>query len=1612
MKNIEETDIEEELKQKFKELVENQDFKELISRAYSHILQKEINEDYLRRQVPEELLDNLPELLEHLDRLKERAKENLKNQYSESLLPEDLESVEKHIEEQIEKTKEFFSKGETLADDILEKELDSLAEELGGKKEEGEERRDLESEIESYLKYLSETEGPLREYINRLSKGFLFTDFENLTLLSLERQIKTLGFDRTLRGLLDFVGGLLSINEGRALTPLEVLNRVKDLLSRDPDGLTKELLDFCVAHGFSASQYKDSHFSYEELKNTIEGIKTDCQTRLGAIGFMLQNFLPKYENAITHSFLKTTNPLSLQITNMLLNNLKNKTGELFEFVKSDVRSHFLRNLLEAKYELEQEKRLALEKEEEFLKQKEDELSKNFEVPEELKSGDEEGSSFRTVLDQLIKYAPTREVYKGEETSLSPIAASLILETIKPNGLVNSEDANVAFNGMLYQAASYLDAVAKQNFEHIKRRFSLEGKNFDYTLILNAIKYLLEEKMVHCEENSDCNSIVKNRILDRIKEALIEFNFLPLDAKSIPPNIEKDEEGNIKYLDHTEDDHIYPTRISNFFESLKKLSGYLIAYSMLENGVYVSELETAVNNFHKSLPDDTTFGTEDGLSFIDSNLSWFLAPPVEGERHRVVEFLDYLKDIFQRKTGEEVLEEVFKIELPASVPFVLGAMKFIEGVVRPVSEIEEYSPGLIREEFNKVFDYEEFGDYLDRIYKILLTQYPSHLKPGELTDDIPLSVTENSSSSISSITQQREDSEQPEEEKIEKVSISDLEENLLNDRDFIEQFLDLSEENEEHEYKINDDKTIIFYRDENFGPSVRLVYRGESLKEVPLSEFSNELPLLQQIDELYEKILAPPEEVMEREVERLSRALNKKIKPSKRAKTKERLKQKQKIQEVPTPTEDKEEVPEEPTDIKEEFEEKEPIQETISEPEETKTPSEPEEIKAPEKKTQKKQKTKPQKETSKKKTKRPEEPVEEIQEETLVPPAVEEEHKERIEQISEEKDEEHLKEIELAKNNTVELQDYLPTLKRLFSPDVIRQLSDFLSKGIIGEISEEQARDVKTFISLGIFSPENKEFFKFISIALKEYLPEISQYIEQYEREIQEDKDFSKFAQKITENALKTLSKSEEEKLISLAKKLASSKNPVASSVARRFLETRERSFFSKKTIFNKNKRETLSRLKDSIKAFIESGEDTFSPISGIEVANLLGSLSLNIEKDGELYVLPVTDFDEEINEDTLENLTYMIAALEDESVRSYVPLLNQVILSDGDEEFSVFNIVFGKRRLSDGFVYFIENPFEEKTYLYSSAQEFLLDSFYYLYSPEENIEQRSESVSSQIEEDKEEVEEKTEKEPQEETTEKKKAPQKGSAKKEKGTQKKQSEKSPKEKKQKTKPRGKIKTEIAEATINEQGTIQVKVVDENLISGEKETSVLENVAPDEIRKHRINTTLRKLGIPEIKVRNDNELFALGKYYEQVITKPKESIEEERRLYFVAEYEDLLDAILSFKYQETKDSPTIQKTAKEVIDSYNPEKFKKSLLNSMMPKLLAVYDIELESLEAAIQELQIPSDIGRYKHNINPRNLKASFVEDIEEEVTRFLRNLGITDASRSFIQGEILRALLT
>jgi hypothetical protein len=42
------------------------------------------------------------------------------------------------------------------------------------------------------------------------------------------------------------------------------------------------------------------------------------------------------------------------------------------------------------------------------------------------------------------------------------------------------------------------------------------------------------------------------------------------------------------------------------------------------------------------------------------------------------------------------------------------MKFLEGVVRPISEIEKYRPRLIREEFNKVFDYGGFGDYLNRI----------------------------------------------------------------------------------------------------------------------------------------------------------------------------------------------------------------------------------------------------------------------------------------------------------------------------------------------------------------------------------------------------------------------------------------------------------------------------------------------------------------------------------------------------------------------------------------------------------------------------------------------------------------------------------------------------------------------------------------------------------------------------------------------------------------------------------------------------------------------------------------------------------------------------------
>ncbi len=591
----------------------------------------------------------------------------------------------------------------------------------------------------------------------------------------------------------------------------------------------------------------------------------------------------------------------------------------------------------------------------------------------------------------------------------------------------------------------------------------------------------------------------------------------------------------------------------------------------------------------------------------------------------------------------------------------------------------------------------------------------------------------------------------------------------------------------------------------------------------------------------------------------------------------------------------------------------------------------------------------------------------------------EEVKEKLEEqaseiVLEDAKKEAIEEVEASLSD--EKDEYYSSLINLFSsPSTISYVAEAIQQSESFDFETE--KDIKGLIYFGIFKPENLDKISpyFVSV------DNAYAYLLDFERAYNTDEDFKKLVDVSYELIDEYTSSAKTEFLRSIAEKVfKGSKNPLARSVARTILQrTSAESYISdrlKKKIRSDAYKKFFERISKS-NEYVEiplTDKLSLEVITGEEGKAEVATFKF-VESEGNEHYLTLDDID---NPMFSNNLLIIYAALENPNVEVYLPYFARM-LSEDNFEFSLENFSFGKKSLGEkGFYYIREN---EKTRVFSKTSDFLAEAFSIVDVLRPNVE--TEAIQ-------EETTEASQEEQQQESIEAKKEEKK---------------KDKKKSKSKKKPKG--KKEVVDAKITDEG-IQTTVQTEDEQGFIQQEEV--DASPDRALVSLTNRVLKKFNLPTLPYKKDEELLKDAEKFAENMEKEKSRVPENRRLIYYSDTNELLDAILEFVIQETPEDEELRIAASDVIKNYSGNKFKEKIIESLIPKVVSVYDLSEEDISSLIESLNFPEKIDRYQHKVNRNNLSTSIVEDFKSIVKNSLAKVGV-NVSDSFVLDEIIKAFV-
>ena len=591
----------------------------------------------------------------------------------------------------------------------------------------------------------------------------------------------------------------------------------------------------------------------------------------------------------------------------------------------------------------------------------------------------------------------------------------------------------------------------------------------------------------------------------------------------------------------------------------------------------------------------------------------------------------------------------------------------------------------------------------------------------------------------------------------------------------------------------------------------------------------------------------------------------------------------------------------------------------------------------------------------------------------------EEVKEKLEEqaseiVLEEVKKETIEEVEASFSD--EKDEYYSSLINLFSsPSTISYVAEAIQQS--ESFDPEIEKDIKGLIYFGIFKPENLDKVSpyFVSV------DNAYAYLLDFEKAYNTDEDFKKLVDASYESIDEYSSATKIESLRSIAEKVfKESKNPLARSVAKTILQrTSAESYISdrlKKKIRSDAYKKFFERISKS-NEYVEiplTDKLSLEVITGEEGKPEVATFKFVESEENEHY-LTLDDTDNLLFSD---NLLIIYTALENPNVEAYLPYFSRM-LSEDNFEFSLENFSFGKKSLGEKGFYYIKEG--EKTRVFSKTSDFLAEAFSIVDVLRPNVE--TEAIQ-------EETTEASQEEQQQEFIEAKKE-----------------EKKKEKKKTKSKKKPKGKKEVVDEKITDEG-MQTIVQTEDKQGFIQQEEV--DASPDRALVSLTNRVLKKFNLPTLPYKKDEELLKDAEKFAENMEKEKFRVPENRRLVYYSDTNEVLDALLEFVTQETQGDKELRVAAKDVIKNYSGNKFKEKIIESLIPKVVSVYDLSEEDLSSLIESLDFPDKIDAYQHKINKNNLSTSIVEDFKKIVKDALSRVGI-EASESFILDELIKAFV-
>ena len=587
----------------------------------------------------------------------------------------------------------------------------------------------------------------------------------------------------------------------------------------------------------------------------------------------------------------------------------------------------------------------------------------------------------------------------------------------------------------------------------------------------------------------------------------------------------------------------------------------------------------------------------------------------------------------------------------------------------------------------------------------------------------------------------------------------------------------------------------------------------------------------------------------------------------------------------------------------------------------------------------------------------------------------EEVKEKLEEqaseiVLEDAKKEAIEEVEASLSD--EKDEYYSSLINLFSsPSTILYVAEAIQQS--ESFDPEIEKDIKGLIYFGIFKPESLDKISpyFVSV------DNAYAYLLDFEKAYNTDEDFKKLVDASYESIDEYTSSAKTESLRSIAEKVfKGSKNPLARSVARTILQrTSAESYISdrlKKKIRSDAYKKFFERISKS-NEYVEiplTDKLSLEVITGEEGKPEVATFKFVESEENEHY-LALDDTDNPLFSD---NLLIIYAALENPNIDAYLPYFSRM-LSEDNFEFSLENFSFGKKSLGEKGFYYIKEG--EKTRVFSKTSDFLAEAFAIVDTLRPNVE--AEAI-------------------QEETTE---------ASQEEQQQESREAKKEKKKKTKSKKKPKGKKEVVDEKITDEG-MQTIVQTEDKQGFIQQEEV--DASPDRALVSLTNRVLKKFNLPTLPYKKDDELLKDAEKFAENMEKEKSRVPENRRLVYYSDTNEALDALLEFLIQEAPEDKELRVAAKDVIKNYSGNKFKEKIIESLIPKVVSVYDLSEEDLSSLIESLDFPDKIDAYQHKINKNNLSTSIVEDFKKIVKNALAKVGV-DVSDSFVLDEIIKAFV-